>query len=311
MNATTQLVRPWYLATNKGRTACLVNVQAELLLATLPDASIDLVITSPPYCMGKEYEKSTSADDFLENHRRIFPEIVRVLKSGGSMCWQVGHHVKDGVAIPLDALVYLAAMDFPELVLRNRIVWTFGHGTHSPRRFSGRHENILWFTKGDDYTFDLDAVRIPQRYPGKRHYKGKHKGKLSGNPLGKNPGDVWDIPNVKARHVEKTKHPCQFPVALPRRLIKALTTPGAMVLDPYVGSGSSAVAALLEGRNFIGCDIKRPYLSIAKRRLKKLETGTLEVRADAPPSEPNASQSVAQLPSRWRKLRKKTSAADI
>ncbi|MGD0193088.1 MAG: site-specific DNA-methyltransferase [Rhizomicrobium sp.] len=311
MNATTELVRPCYSISIRERAAALYKISAELLLATLPDSHVDLVVTSPPYCMGKEYEKSTSATDFLENHRRIFPEVFRVLKPGGSLCWQVGHHVTNGVAVPLDALVYLAAMDFPGLILRNRIVWTFGHGTHSPRRFSGRHENLLWFTKGDKYTFDLDAVRVPQRYPGKRHYKGKDKGKLSGNPLGKNPGDVWDMPNVKARHIEKTAHPCQFPVALPRRLVRALTKPNDLVLDPYLGSGSSAVAALLEGRNFIGCDIKQSYLNIAKNRLKSLESGSLEVRTDEPPAEPNRSQSVAKLPSAWHSLRKKIHAPDV
>ena len=221
------------------------------------------------------------------------------------MCWQVGHHVKDGVATPLDALVYIAALDSPELILRNRIVWTFAHGTHSTRRFSGRHETILWYTKGEKYEFDLDAVRVPQRYPGKRHYKGKLKGRLSGNPLGKNPGDLWDIPNVKAKHPEKTKHPCQFPVALPRRLIRALTRPGAMVVDPYVGSGTSAVAALLEDRNFIGSDVSESYLKIARDRLTALENGGLAVRAGTPPSEPDQSQSVARLPPNWQTLRTK------
>lgn len=105
--------------------------------------------------------------------------------------------------IPLDFLVYEIFTSKNDnfkhpLILRNRIIWTFGHGLNSTQRFSGRHETILWFTKGHDYEFNLDSVRIPQKYPGKRFYKGEHKGELSGNPLGKNPSDVWDIPNVKA-----------------------------------------------------------------------------------------------------------------
>ena len=147
MNATTRLVQPWHTA-KKGKkvVAELYRTSAELLLATLSDNSIDLIITSPPYCMGMEYEKSTSADDFLRDHKKLFPEVARVLKPGGSVCWQVGHHVSKGVVTPLDALVYIAAQESPKLVLRNRIVWTFGHGLHSPNRFSGRHETILWFT---------------------------------------------------------------------------------------------------------------------------------------------------------------------
>ena len=71
------------------------------------------------------------------------------------------------------------------LILRNRIIWTFGHGLNSTQRFSGRHEMILWFTKGEQYCFNLDCIRVPQKYPGKRYYKGEHKGELSGNPYGK------------------------------------------------------------------------------------------------------------------------------
>jgi len=105
------------------------------------------------------------------------------------------------------------------LSLRNRIIWHFGHGLHNKRRFSGRYEVILWYTKSDNYVFNLDDVRIPSKYPGKRHFKGPKTGQLSGNPKGKNPEDVWDIPNVKSNHVEKTEHPCQFPVGLVERLI--------------------------------------------------------------------------------------------
>ena len=174
---------------------------------------------------------------------------------GEAFVSRVGHHVKQGVTVPLDALVYPIFASQPDLFLRNRIVWTFGHGVHAKRRFSGRHETVLWFTKGHNYKFNLDAVRVPQRYPGKRHYKGPNKGQWSGNPLGKNPSDVWEIPNVKANDIEKTKHPCQFPVALVQRLIRALVPPTGLVVDPFMGSGSSAVAAAIEGRSFAGCDV--------------------------------------------------------
>src|SRR6185437_8997101 len=102
--------------------------------------------------------------------------------------------------------------------------------------------------------FNLDAIRVPAKYPGKKHFKGPNAGKYSGNPLGKNPEDVWNadqyskhgndfwsIPNVKSNHVEKTDHPCQFPVGLIERLVLGLTNPGESVLDPYVGVGSSAI----------------------------------------------------------------------
>jgi adenine-specific DNA-methyltransferase len=143
---------------------------------------------------------------------------------------------------------------------------------------SGRHETVLWFTKGDNYHFDLDSIRVPQKYPGKKHYKGEKKGRPSGNPLGKNPGDVWDIPNVKGGHVEKTGHPCQFPVALAQKFVRALCPAGGLVIDPYLGSGSSAIAALVEGRRFSGCDLDARYVRIALARIDDLKWGRLKIR---------------------------------
>jgi len=250
--------------------------------------------------MGKEYDKSASIDDFIADHRKLAPLLVRVLKDGGSLCWQVGHHVHDGVVVPLDAIVYQIFSEQKDLYLRNRIIWTFGHGVHASRRFSGRHETILWFTKGRDYEFNLDSVRVPQKYPGKRHYKGPKKGEWSGNPRGKNPSDVWEIPNVKSRHVEKTAHPCQFPVALVQRVIRALVKPRGLVVDPFMGSGTSAVAATLEHRLFFGCDINRSYVKIARSRLRKLKGGEKSHRPlEEPIFTPRGTEAVASRPSHF------------
>lgn len=270
-------------------------------LTELEPESIDLIVSSPPYCMGKEYEKSFHVSDFIEAHERLAPLLSRVLRKGGSLCWQVGHHVSSGVVVPLDALAYSIFNKEPNLSLRNRIVWTFGHGVHATRRFSGRHETILWFTKGNEFFFDLDAVRVPQRYPGKRHYKGPNKGELSGNPKGKNPSDVWDIPNVKANHIEKTSHPCQFPVALVQRLIRALAKPEAVVADPFCGSGTTAVASLLESRSFIGCDNKKRYVAIARNRVNQTKEGGGTYRPiERPIFQPKGTESVARRPGHFR-----------
>lgn len=239
--------------------------------------SFHLIVTSPPYNIGKEYEKKTTLDLYIEEQSAAIAEAVRVLHPNGSICWQVGNHVDDGEIFPLDIILYKLFKNHG-LRLRNRIVWTFGHGLHTQYRFSGRHETILWFTKGDDYIFNLDPVRVPSKYPEKKHFKGPKKGELSGNPLGKNPADVWEIPNVKANHVEKTDHPCQFPVGLVERLVLALTNPGQNVLDPYLGVGSSAVAALRNGRNAYGCDIMPEYIGIAQDRIARLQRGELRVR---------------------------------
>ena len=286
-------------------TSIQINKQDALkFLSEIAASSADLIVSSPPYCIGKVYETSVSRSDFIDMHQRLAPLLVRALKRGGSLCWQIGHHVSNGAVTPLDALVYAIFSRQPELVLRNRIIWTFAHGIHASKRFSGRHETVLWFTKGDEYSFNLDAVRVPQKYPGKRHYKGPRKGKLSGNPLGKNPSDVWDIPNVKANHVEKVDHPCQFPVALVQRLIRALAPKNGLVLDPFLGSGSSAVAAAIERRSFSGCDIHGAYVKMAKGRIAKIEQGAKHYRPiDQPIHVPSATDAVARLPTKFQRKR--------
>lgn len=277
----------------------------------VPDNSISLIVTSPPYCMKKAYENPTDdINTFIALHERIMGDIYRVVKPGGSICWQVGYHIADSEIFPLDYHIYNIftknnnEREYP-LILRNRIIWTFGHGLNCNQRYSGRHEVIMWFTKGNDYSFDLDSVRIPQKYPGKRYYKGEKRGELSGNPLGKNPSDVWDIPNVKANHVEKTGHPCQFPVVIPQRLIRSLTTSGDIVMDPFMGSGTTALAAYIDGRRFFGSELNKEYYDIAYNRIKNAFNGKISIREDTPVMKPDIHSSVAQLPDEFRKAREK------
>jgi hypothetical protein len=162
--------------------------------------------------------------------------------------------------------------------MRNRIIWHFEHGLHCKRRFSGRYETIIWFTKSDEYIFHLDAVRVPQKYPGKKYYKGPKVGQYSCHPLGKNPGDLWVIPNVKNNHVEKTEHPCQFPVELIERLVLALTNEDDWVLDPFVGVGTTIIAAIRHGRRGAGAEIVPKYVALARTRIQQQLAGTLRTR---------------------------------
>lgn len=290
----------WARIVKKGGAA-VFNGDCLDLLASLPDNAVSLVITSPPYFIGKEYDSGRTVQDFVVEHQSVVPEILRIVKPGGSICWQVGYHASSNSVVPLDYLVFDAMRQLKHPpILRNRIAWTFGHGYHCERRFSGRHETVLWFTKGENYTFNLDAVRVAQKYPGKVANKGPLKGMPSGNPLGKNPGDVWDIPNVKANHVEKLDHPCQFPVALARRLIAALSNRGDIVLDPYSGVASSGVGALLEGRRFIGSELNEEYAALAVKRLEEVERGTIRVRDDEPVRAPDPRSKVAQRPDTFR-----------
>ena len=247
------------------------------LLKTIPDETLKLVVTSPPYNIGKEYEKKLHIDSYLEQQAQVITECVRALSPKGSICWQVGNYVDKGAIIPLDTILYPIFANLG-LRMRNRIIWHFEHGLHCSRRFSGRYETIIWFTKSDDYTFNLDPVRVPQKYPGKKHFKGPKIGQYSGNPLGKNPGDLWVIPNVKSNHVEKTEHPCQFPVELVERLILSLTDEGDWVLDPFLGTGTSIIAAIRHSRRGIGADVVPRYLDLARQRIQQEIDGTLRTR---------------------------------
>lgn len=256
----------------------------------LDDEIMKLIVTSPPYNIGKSYEKKKSLECYIKDQAQVIAECVRLLHPEGSICWQVGNHVQNGEVFPLDMVLYHIFKDHG-LKLRNRIIWHFEHGLHCQNRLSGRHETILWFTKGDEYTFHLDPIRVPQKYPGKKHFKGPNQGKLSGNPLGKNPGDVWILPNVKSNHVEKTIHPCQFPVELIERLVLSLTEEDDFVFDPYMGVGTSVVAAAKHGRFGFGCDVVQEYVDIAWERLHSLRAGNLKTRPmDKPvydPKKPN------------------------
>ena len=144
------------------------------LLSVIPAESMKLVVTSPPYNIGKAYETKLDLNEYKEQQRAVIDQCVRVLRHDGSICWQVGNYVFNGEIIPLDIILYPLFASLG-LQLRNRIIWHFGHGLHASKRFSGRYEVILWFTKSKKYTFNLDAVRIPQKYPQKKYFKGPKK----------------------------------------------------------------------------------------------------------------------------------------
>jgi len=270
------------------------------LLKTIPDESLKLVVTSPPYNIGKEYERRLKLESYLEQQAAVIRECVRCLSRHGSICWQVGNYVDGGAVIPLDTVLYPIFTGLG-LKMRNRIIWHFEHGLHCGRRFSGRYETIIWFTKSDEYVFNLDPVRVPQKYPGKKYFKGPNAGKYSCNPLGKNPGDLWVIPNVKSNHVEKTEHPCQFPVELIERLVLSMTNEGDWVLDPFLGTGTSIIAAIRHNRRGAGAEIVPKYIELAKDRIQQELAGTLRTRPmDKPVYDPiEAGNSLTTVP--WTK----------
>jgi|SRR5579875_1248660 adenine-specific DNA-methyltransferase len=270
------------------------------LLQEIPDEAAQLIVTSPPYNIGKHYENRLDFVSYLRQQKDTLRECVRILNKEGSLCWQVGNHVaRDGEIFPLDVFIYRICKKL-RLTLRNRIIWRFEHGLHCRRRFSGRYETILWFTKSNNYVFNLDSVRVPQKYPGKKYFKGNKIGQYSCHPLGKNPGDVWSIPNVKHNHVEKTIHPCQFPIELVERLVLAFTNPHDLVVDPYMGVGTSPCAAILHGRRAAGADTIPEYLDIARERVSLAAEGQLRRRPlGRPIYQPGPNDRIAKRPTEW------------
>ena len=285
-------------------------------LKTVPDGSIQLIITSPPYNIGKAYEQATELEKYLENLTPIVDQLIRVLSDKGSLCWQVGNFVEHSEIFPLD-IFYYPYFKKRGLKLRNRVIWHFDHGLHCSKRFSGRYEVLMWFTKSDSYTFNLDSVRVPSKYPGKTNYHpGADYGKLSGNPLGKNPSDMWNvmekdwetslwcIPNVKANHPEKTIHPCQFPIEVVERCVLAFTNEHDWVLDPFSGVGSAILGALRHNRRGIGCEREEQYIEIAKQRIADFRNGTLPYRPlGKPVHQPTGREKITQIPREWLQLR--------
>lgn len=259
------------------------------VLDQLPDQFIQSIVSSPPYNIGKQYEKVQSLADYFDFYREVIGKFPRILKDTGSVFWQTGNWIKNGEIIPLDMLFHDVFVHYG-FKLRNRIIWHFEHGLHAKNRFSGRYETILFYTKTNDYVFNLDSVRVPSKYPNKKYYKGPRKGELSGNPAGKNPGDlwtviendwessVWNIPNVKHNHPEKTVHPCQFPVELVERCILVSTNEDDVVFDPFCGAGSAVLAALKNNRKGFGCDIEESYCALAKERIELFKQGKLKFR---------------------------------
>lgn len=236
------------------------------LLSNLPDECVDLVVSSPPYNLGKEYESRQALEIYLAEQTAVLLECSRILKNTGSLFWQVGAFSDRGMLIPLD-IRFFPILESCRLIPRNRIIWARQHGLHAQKKFSCRHETILWFTKSDNYKFNLDAIRVPQKYQNKKHYRGNRKGELSCNPEGKNPGDIWLFRNVKHNHEEQTIHPCQFPEDLVARIILATTNKNDIVLDPFMGSGTAAVVARDHERHFIGSEIEPKYHQVALHRL--------------------------------------------
>lgn len=235
----------------------------------LRNAFVGLTVTSPPYNIGKEYEEILDLDRYVEWSREWIAEVARLTAPTGAFWLNLGYVRKEGAARALP-LPYLLWNRVP-LFLVQEVIWHYGAGVAARNSFSPRNEKFLWYVKDENaYTFNLDDVRDPDvKYP-----RQKKNGKLKCNPLGKNPSDVWLFPKVTSgtdrASPERTEHPAQFPVAVVERIIKACSNPGDLVLDPFMGSGTTALVAVQLNRPVLGFELSSRYLDIAVRRIELL-----------------------------------------
>jgi adenine-specific DNA-methyltransferase len=234
---------------------------------------VKLTVTSPPYNIGKEYETRLPLEKYLDWTEQWVRLVYKATAPDGAFWLNLGYISVEGrgKAIPIPYLVWERIPFF----LIQEVVWNYGAGVASRRSFSPRNEKFLWYVRNpNEYVFNLDDVRDPDvKYP--RQFK---NGRLKVNPLGKNPTDVWTIPKVtsgeKRSSKERTPHPAQFPIAVVERIVKACSNAGDLVLDPFVGSGSTAYTCLELGRPFIGVEIEQRYIDIAGARLDALLDGS-------------------------------------
>ena len=251
----------------------LYHVDALQAMEYLPSSLVDLTVTSPPYNIGKEYETTIPLADYLDWSEQWIRQVHRLSSPFGAFWLNLGYVEVPGRgrAVPI---AYLLWERLPFYLLQE-VVWNYGAGVATKQMFSPRNEKFLWLVKSlDHYTFNLDDVRDPNvKYPGQRK-----NGRLRVNQLGKNPTDVWQIPKVttgqemtgRRASPERTKHPAQFPVAVIERIVRSCSNPGHLLLDPFMGSCTTAEVAIRNGRSAIGFEIKQEYLDIGIGRLERV-----------------------------------------
>jgi site-specific DNA-methyltransferase (adenine-specific) len=224
----------------------------------LPDCSVHLMVTSPPYNVGKEYDNDLTLEEYLSFLKRVWRETLRVLVPGGRACINVAN-VGRKPYIPLHASIMKDMIDLGFL-MRGEIIWEKGASASTSTAWGSwqsatnptlrdTHEYILVFSKGS-YRRDKMDGRVSTIAKGEFLEFTK---------------SVWGFPSESAK---KVGHPAPFPVELPYRLIQLYTFSNEIVLDPFMGSGQTALAALKAGRHFVGYELSEDYCDLARRRIE-------------------------------------------
>ncbi len=232
------------------------------------DIKINTTITSPPYNIGKEYEKIMPLEEYINWLTNVSNLVFNVTADNGAYLLNLGYLSvnKKGRAVPIPYLLW----DKLDFFLNQEIIWNYGAGVASKKYLSPRNEKVLWYVKDqNNYVFNLDTIRDPDvKYPNQ-----KKNGKLRCNTLGKNPSDVWQIAKVTSGQnrssLERMPHPAQFPEDLIKRMISGFSNIGDIILDPFIGSGTTAKTAMLQNRYFLGFEINTKYCKTIQYRLEK------------------------------------------
>ena len=240
-------------------------------MGRMPDGSVDLIVADPPYNLDTSYGRNRqkkSWEEYESFTRKWLAEAVRLMKPEASLYVFMG--------VGFIARLFLMLQKDLGLHFNSWIVWHYTQGMGRRKGFSPRHEDILYFTKSRKYVFNLDSIRIPQKYYRKRN-----------NMTGANPGDVWFFSHIHYCSAEREPHPTQKPEALLERIIKSSSDAGQMVLDPFVGSGTTARVARVLGRSYVGIDINPEYIRRAKERVNRPFLGfdSVDERSDRQPQE--------------------------
>lgn len=261
------LGEPYY----RDERVILYNMDALIGMKKLSDEKmVDLTVTSPPYNIGKEYEKILSVENYIKWSEDWMKLVYENTTENGAFWLNIGYMpIKSkGKAIPISYLIW----DKNDFFMVQELVWNYGAGVASKKSLSPRNEKVLWYVKNEkEYTFNLDDIRDPNvKYPNQ-----KKNGKIRVNPLGKNPSDVWQIPKVTSgknrSSQERVPHPAQTPSELFKRIILASSNIDELILDPFMGSGTTAVVAKSLNRYCLGFELNSDYLDLAIERIQKEE----------------------------------------
>jgi len=234
-------------------------------LQTLPDASAHLIIADPPYNLNKDFgigKKYNNLSEWLDWSKQWITECARILMPKGNLFIYGIHHYICFLQC------YLYEID---MVYRRQIIWYYENGwSHYMNSPSCHYEPILWFAHSTGSTYH--AIREPYKSTERIKHKITKNGKVwMPHPKGRLAGDVWQFPTLAGRRFanERTKHPTQKPLSLTNRLVRHFSNPGELILVPFIGSGTECVAAILNGRNYLGAELNPDYIAIAEKRIQK------------------------------------------